>query len=436
MAATVEVLSELERKVDLSVSIASVDVATESRLKGWAKTMKVPGFRPGKVPMRMVMQQYGAQARTEVIREALDKAFFDAVSGSDLRVAGQPQVEAKAGSDDVAAYEFSAKFEIYPKVVLADISALAVERPVASVTDADVENTIETLRKQRVQYKSVDRAADKGDRVMLDFVGTIDGVAFEGGSAKNFALVVGEGRMLPEFEAAMPGLAKGGSKSFEVNFPADYPGAEVAGKAAKFVVSASDVAEPQFPAVDGEFAKAFGVASGDVMALHAEVRQNLELELKRRTYAATRDQVLKALRDATPIAVPTALVANEATRMAKDAQQDLLSRGVAKENAQVSPSTFEPPARERVALGLIVSEAVRSNNLQAKPEQVLKFIEEAASSYENPAQVVSWYQSEPQRMAEFEALALEANVVDWVLAKAKVTDKPSSFSEIVGPRPA
>jgi trigger factor len=436
MAATVETISELERRVELAIPVSEVDTATESRLKTWARTVKMPGFRPGKVPLRMVAQQYGVQARTEVIREALDKAFSDALTGTALRVAGQPKVESKEGAANDAQYEFTATFEVYPTIALADVTTMNVEKPTATVTEADVDNTIETLRKQRITYKAVDRAANQGDRVMIDFVGTIDGVAFQGGSAKNFALVVGEGRMLPEFEAAMPGLAKGGSKSFDVNFPADYPGAEVAGKTAKFVVTATEVAEGVLPNVDGEFAKAFGVASSDVTQLRAEVRQNLELELKRRSYAMTRDRVLKALREATPVAVPNALAANEAIRMAEDATKDMMSRGVPKENAQVSPSTFEPAARERVALGLIVSEAVRTHSLHATPEQVRKYVEEAASSYEMPEQVVSWYYQDRQRLAEFEALSLESNVVDWVLSKAKVSEKSMSFQEIVTPTAA
>jgi trigger factor len=436
MAATVETISELERRVELAIPVSEVDTATESRLKAWARTVKMAGFRPGKVPMKMVAAQYGAQARTEVLREALDKAFADALSATSFRVAGQPRVEAKQGAANDATYEFTATFEVYPTIQLADISAIAVEKPTATVTEADVDNTIETLRKQRVSYKAVDRAANHGDRVMIDFVGTVDGVAFQGGSAKNFALVVGEGRMLPEFEAAMPGLAKGGSKSFDVNFPSDYPGKEVAGKAAKFVVTATEVAEPLLPTVDIEFAKAFGVASGDLAQLRAEVRQNLELELKRRSYAMTRDRVLKALREATPVAVPNALAANEAIRMAQDATQDMIKRGVPKDNAQVSPSTFEPAARERVALGLIVSEAVRTHNLHATPEQVRNYVDEAASSYEAPEQVVSWYYADRQRLAEFEALSLESNVVDWVLSKAKVTEKPMTFQEVVAPAQA
>jgi trigger factor len=431
--AAVEVVSELERRVALVVPVKTVDDGAMNRLKSWSRTIKMPGFRPGKVPMKMIVSQHGAQARSEVLREEIDRAFSAAVTGSDLRIAGQPKVEPREGANDETQFEFVASFEVYPKVALGDVATLAVERPVASVEEADVDNTIETLRKQRVEYKSIDRAADKGDRVIVDFEGKLDGVAFPGGTAKDFALIVGEGRMLPQFDAAMPGMAKGGTRMFDVDFPADYPGADVAGKKAEFSVTVKEVAEAILPPVDVAFAKAFGVADGDLSKLRSEVRQNLELELKRRTYSMTRDQVLKAVRDATPIAVPNSLVANEAIRMAESAQQDMLQRGVSKENAQVSPSTFQEMARERVALGLIVSEVVRTNGLHAKPEQVRKYVEEAASSYENPEQVVSWYNQDPQRMAEFEALALESNVVDWVLAKAKVTDKAVPFAQLMAP---
>ncbi len=432
--AAVEVVSELERRVALVIPVAAVETGAESLLKSWSRSVKMPGFRPGKVPMKMVAAQHGAQARSDTLRDLIDREFGKALEGSDVRIAGQPKVEPKDGADDASQFEFVASFEIYPKVAIGDIAALTVERPVASVTDADIDNTIDTLRKQRVEYKSVDRAADKGDRVIVDFEGKLDGVAFPGGTAKDFAVVVGEGRMLPQFDAALPGMAKGGTRMFDVDFPADYPGADVAGKKAEFTVTAKEVAEAVLPPVDIAFAKAFGIADGDLTKLRSEVKQNLELELKRRTYSMTRDQVLKAVREATPIAVPNALVANEAIRMAEMAQQDMIQRGMKKEDAHVSPSNFQEMARERVALGLIVSEVVRSNSLQAKPEQVRKYVEEAASSYENPEQVVSWYAQDKTRMAEFEALALESNVVDWVLGKAKVTDKAVPFAELMAPQ--
>jgi trigger factor len=422
--AAVEVVSELERRVALIIPVTAVETGAESLLKSWSRSVKMPGFRPGKVPMKMVAAQHGPQARSDTLRDLIDREFGKALEGSDLRIAGQPKVEPKDGANDASQFEFIASFEVYPKVALGDIAALSVERPVASVTDVDIDSTIDTLRKQRVEYKSVDRAADKGDRVIVDFEGKLEGVVFPGGTAKDFAVVVGEGRMLPQFDAALPGMAKGGTRMFDVDFPADYPGADVAGKKAEFTVTAKEVAEAVLPPVDVAFAKAFGIADGDLTKLRSEVKQNLELELKRRTYSMTRDQVLKA----------NSLVANEAIRMAEMAQQDMLQRGVSKENAQVSPSTFEEMARERVALGLIVAEVVRSNSLQAKPEQVRKYVEEAASSYENPEQVVSWYAQDKTRMAEFEALALESNVVDWVLAKANVTDKAVPFAELMAPQ--
>ena len=254
--AAVEVVSELERRVALVVPVTAVESGAEVLLKSWARTVKAPGFRPGKVPMKMVAAQYGAQARSDTLRDQIDRAFAKALEGSELRIAGQPKVEPKDGADNAAQFEFVANFEVYPKVAVGDMASLAVERPVASVTDADVDATIDTLRKQRVEYKSVERAADKGDRVIVDFEGKLDGVAFPGGTAKDYALVVGEGRMLPQFDAAIPGLAKGGTRMFDVDFPADYPGADVAGKKAEFTVTAKEVAEAVLPPVDVAFAKA------------------------------------------------------------------------------------------------------------------------------------------------------------------------------------
>jgi trigger factor len=431
MQSAIEVISELERSVQISIPTSDINNETEKRLKKLSKTVKMAGFRPGKVPLSMVTKQYGPEVRMEVLQDSVGAAFGAAVESQSFRIAGNPNFEPvkDSAADQMA---FIAKFEIYPEVKLPDVSGLSIERPIVTIGDEDIDRTLQTLQKQRVSYSPTDRAAEATDRIMIDFAGKIDGVAFQGGSAENFAMVVGEGRMLPEFEKAVVGLKAGESKSFNLTFPGDYPGAEVAGKTAEFTVTANAISEANFPPVDAEFAKQFGVASGDIAQLRSEVSQNLNLELKRRVFSNTRDQVLKGLRENTSLALPKVLVQNEAMRLTEEAYRDMQQRGMDGQGAELNPSMFEQQASDRVALGLIVSEMVKLHNLQATPEQVRAMLTEAASTYEQPEQVVAWYYQDPQRLGEFEALSLESNVVDWVIKNAKVSDKPQSFAQLMG----
>lgn len=432
MSTQIEQLSTLERRFTMSIPVAAIETETETRIKRLARTVKMSGFRPGKVPLKMVASTYGPQVRSEVLSDEVNKSFGAVVDANNLRVAGYPRIEAKADNADTTNFQFTATFEVFPEVQFADLSALSIERPVVEVTDEDINRTIETLRKQRVRYEAKDGASVDGDRLIVDFTGEIDGVPFQGGSAKDFAMVPGERRMLPEFEAAALGLKKGESKTFDLTFPADYFGKDVAGKTAKFVLTAKEVSAPILPEVDAEFARAFGVAGGSVDALRDEVRGNLELERKRRVFQNVREQVFKGLRTQATLEVPKALIAAEAERMAQSAMEELKSRGARDGEAQVSASTFEPAASERVAMGLIVGELVRANNLQVTPQQVRALLNEQAQSYEKPEQVVAWYYQDERRLAEFEAVALEQNVVDHVLNNAKVTDKPLPFTDLIG----
>lgn len=432
MSTQIEQLSTLERRFTMSIPVAAIESETESRIKRLARTVKMSGFRPGKVPVKMVASTYGPQVRSEVLSDEVNKNFGAVVEQNQLRVAGYPRIEPKADAADAANFQFTATFEVFPEVQFADLGALAIERPIVEVSDEDVNRTIETLRKQRVRYEPKDGASVDGDRVIVDFAGEIDGVAFQGGSAKDFAMVLGERRMLPEFETAAHGLTKGETKTFELTFPADYFGKDVAGKTAKFVLTAKEVSAPVLPEVDSEFAKAFGVFGGSVDALKAEVRGNLELERKRRVFQSVRDQVFRGLRTQATLEVPKALVAAEADRMVQAAIEEMKSRGGKEADAQLSPSTFEPAATDRVAMGLIVGELVRANNLQATPQQVRALLNEQAQSYEKPEQVVAWYYQDERRLSEFEAVALEQNVVDFVLTKAKVSEKVVPFAELIG----
>jgi trigger factor len=435
MAANVESLGALERRLQMSVPTAQLQREVDERLKKLARNVKMPGFRPGKVPMKIVEQTYGAQVRNEVTGDAVQKAFIDAVKEANLKVAGYPRIEPKKDAAPAGAVEFSATFEVYPEFKVGDVAAASIERPQVELDDAAIDKTIEVLRKQRTTFARVERAAQDGDRLTVDFDGSIGGEPFQGGKAAGFAFVLGEGRMLPEFETAARGMSAGGSKTFELAFPADYHGKEVAGKTASFTLALKQVDEPRLPALDAEFAKSLGVADGDLGKMRAEVRQNVEREVHKRVEERLKQQALDTLLAATPLELPKALVAQETQELVQRAAADLQARGVKLEKLPVDPQTFEAAAKRRVALGLIIAELARAEKLQPRPADVRALIEQEAASYESPAEVVKWFYMQPQRLSEMEGLALEGNVVKWVLAKAQVVDKPLPFDELMGGKP-
>jgi trigger factor len=432
MQTNLETIGQLERRLSVAVPVATIETEIGKRLARLAKTVKVAGFRPGKVPMKMVAQQYGPQVRSEVIGDAVQTSFAEAMRGQNLRIAGYPRIEPKEASSD-GQLEFQATFEVYPEVRIGDLAGASIERPVAEVAAADIDHTIDVLRKQRIRYEPVARPVQAGDRVIVDFTGTIDGVEFAGGQAKDFPIVLGENRMLPEFEAALTGLSTGESRTFPLTFPADYHGKEVAGKAAQFALTVKSVDEGKLPAVDDEFAKAFGVASGSVDELRAEIGQNLALELKRKIEGRVKEQAFAALRSKAEFALPKSLIEIEADGMMRKMADDLMRQGMKAEDVKLSPELFRASAEERVALGLAVGELVRAEGLAAKPDQVKALVAEAAQTYEQPEAVVRWHFEKAERLAEFEALAVERNVVEWILARARVVDKPSTFADLMGP---
>jgi len=432
MAANVENLGTLERRVSMRVPVQDIEKQVDARLKQLARNVKMPGFRPGKVPMKIVAQTYGPQVRNEVLGDAVQKSFSDAVKEANLRVAGYPKIEKKEDGSSDQALEFSATFEIYPEVKLGDVSGAAIEHPRVAVDDAAVARTLEVLRKQRTKFVAASRPAQDGDRLTVDFRGTIDGVAFEGGTAENFIFALGEGRMLPQFDAAARGMSAGGTKSFSLRFPDDYHGRDVAGKEASFTITLKNVDEARLPEIDAEFAKSLGVADGDVDKMRAEIRANVEREVKKRVDARLKNQVMEALLAATPIELPKALIEMEAQQLLQRAAQDLQSRGVKPEQLQLSTEQFSGAARRRVALGLIIAELARAENLQPKPAEVRALVEQEAQSYESPAEVVKWFYMQRDRLSEMEAMALEANVVKWVLSKANVQEKDMAFDELMG----
>jgi trigger factor len=430
--ANVETLGILERRVSMSVPVADIEKQVGERLKKLARDVRMPGFRPGKVPMKMVEQTYGPQVRNEVLGDAVQKSFSDVVKQANLKVAGYPKIEAK-GEPNEKALEFSATFEVYPEVKVGDLAAITVEQPKTAVGDADVDKTIEILRKQRMRFAPASRPAQDGDRLVVDFDGSIDGAPFDGGKAAGFQFVLGEGRMLPEFETAARGLAAGESRTFKLKFPDEYHGKAVAGKEASFDLKLQQIEEPQLPALDAEFAKALGVADGDLDKMRSEVRANVEREVKKRVDARLKQQALQALIDATPLELPKSLVEAESQALVERAAAELQSRGMKPEQLPaLDPSAFADTAKRRVALGLIIGELARSEGLQPKPAEVRAMVEQEAQTYESPAEVVKWFYMQPQRLQEMEGAALEANVVKWVLSKAKVQDKDIAFDDLMG----
>ena len=434
MTNTIETVSGLERRLNMAVPRAEIDRQVGERLKRLANTVRMPGFRPGKVPLKLVAQQYEGQVRGEVIGDAVQKAFTDAVQTQNLRVAGYPKIEPKdAAGGSADAIEFSALFEIYPEVTLGDLANAGVERRTLTVGDAEIDRTIESLRKQRVTYEAVDRPSENGDRLTVDFTGRIDGVEFQGGAAKDFPVVLGEKRMLPEFEAALAGMRGGESKTFLVTFPADYHGKDVAGKTASFEVKVSKVESPRLPEVDAEFARSLGVADGDLAKMRGEIRDNVEREVRQRLASMTKQKVMQAILDSTKVELPKSLVEMEQDRMVENARADLARRGLKNvESFPIDKAIFKDQAERRVALGLVIGELIKHHSLAAKPEQVRKLVEEHARTYEQPFEVVKWVYSQPERLAEFEGLAVEENVVNWVLSKARVEAKPIAFDELMG----
>ena len=438
IATTIETLSQLERRLNVAVPRAQIEGEIEKRLARLAKTVKLPGFRPGKVPLKMVVQQYGPSVRSDVISDAVQTSFNDAVREQNLKVAGYPRIEPRQGAGSAheaadGAFEFSAVFEVYPEIKLGDIASIAIDRPQVEVTPADIDRTLEVLRKQRAVFEPVAHGAQIGDRTLVDFTGTIDGVEFPGGQARNFAINLGEGHMLPEFEVALQGAATGESREFSLTFPADYHGKEVAGKTAQFSLTVKQVNAPDVPPLDSAFATAFGIKSGNVDDLRTEVETNLKLELKRKLDAMLKDQALKGLRQTSQLTLPKSLVDQEALQLARRMAANLQQQGMKPEDIKLTPQMFRPQAEERVALGLILAEVVRDKNLEARPEQVRALVQDVAQTYEQPDAVVRWHFEQPERLNEFEALAVERNVVEWVLGQARVIDKPTTFEALMGP---
>lgn len=429
---SVETVSALERRLNASIPQQAIRSQVANRLKHIGRTAKLAGFRPGKVPAKVLEQHYGAQAHQEALGEALQQSFAEAAQASNLKVAGYPQFEIKTNDLHAEQIEYSATFEVYPEVVMGDLGGESIERAVYELSQGDVENTITTLRKQRATFEKVDRAAQAEDQVRIDFTGKLNGEVFQGGEAKDYPFQLGMGRMLPEFEAAITGMKAGETKSFDMTFPENYHGKDVAGKQVTFTITLNSVEAPKLPEVDAEFVKSLGVADGDVAKLEEEIRSNLSREVSRRLKVRNKDASMDALLKVAQFDLPKSLVEWEVQNLMQQTAKDMEARGMKMKGMTLPPELFKERAEKRVKLGLILADLVQKHDLKAKPEQVRAMVDDYAQSYDQPEDVVRWYYSNPSHLQEIENLVLEDNVVTWAMGQAKTTDKAVTFNELMG----
>jgi trigger factor len=435
MSSTVEVISKLERRMTVTVPMQSIEEEVSQRIKQYSRTAKMPGFRPGKVPAKIVEQQYGAQARNEAMTNAVERSFSESVAENKLRIAGYPNIEQKPFNPTDKEFQYVATFEVFPEVEMGDLSKVKIEKPVLEVTEADVKRTIDVLVKQRVTFSSVKRASKEGDKVSISFTAHMDGKEVESTGDRSIDLVLGEGGRIAEFDAQITGEKSGAQKKFDIKYPKDHKPEQLAGKKVSYDLTIKDVAEPVLPKVDKEFAKALGVADGSLDVMNKEIKESLEQEVAKRVSQVTKEQVFEALVKNAKFEVPHGLVAVEMNRLMQVTAQNLQQRGVDLNTVKLEPAMFEEQAKRGTLLRLILAEIVNKNNLQANADQIRAMVDQFSNSYEKPQEVVDWYYADASRLDEPAALATEQNVVDWVLKTAKVTDKKVKFEEFMSGQP-
>jgi trigger factor len=427
MQVSVESISKLERRMQVQVPAERVSKEIAERLKNLSRTARLNGFRPGKAPIKVIRQQFGMQVHREVIGELLQSSFAEAVTEKQLSPAGSPRIEPQS-IDEGQDLKYVATFEVFPEVALQPMDSLELERVTADVTESDIDAMVERLRKQQMKYSPVTRPAALGDKVTVDFVGAIDGVEFAGGKGENIAIVLGEGRMLPELEQGLVGAAPGDHRDINVNFPADYRATELAGKLAVFHVAVKGVEEPTLPELDEEFCKAFGVTEGGIPKLREDVAANMRRELEQNLRNRNKTAVLEKLYQANPIEVPNALLESQI----RDMQIEAMRRSGAKDVSQAPPrEPLVEPARRRVALGLLMNDVIRRENLVVDPKRANERLDEMVGAYGDAAALKRAYQQNADAMRQVENLALEDQVVDWILEHAKVRERASTFKELM-----
>ncbi len=431
MQVSIESGEGLERRMTVELPAEKVDGEVDRRLKELSRKVKLHGFRPGKVPLTVVRQRFAGNVRGEVFGEMVQSSFFEAVAQENLKPAGEPKIEAKR--DGGQGYRYTAIFEVLPEIALAAMERLSIQRPSAEIKDADVAKMVDKLRRQRTTWNPVGRGAQAEDLVKISFKGSIDGEPFDGGEAEDVPLVIGSKRMIDGFEAGLIGAVVGDERTLDLQFPEDYRVEKLAGKPVRFEVSVSSVEEPVLPEVDEEFLRSLGITEGGVDALQKDVRQNMERELEQKTRALLKDRVMDALLEAHSIDVPKVMVDQESRRLQEQARNEVkASGGVGK--FELPLELFAEQAKRRVALGLLISEVVKQNGIDVDPQRVRRTIEEFASSYEQPEDVVKWYYNDREQLAAVESVVLEDQVVDWVLQQAAVEEQPAEFDELMETR--
>lgn len=432
MQVSLETTSGLERRLTITLPADQIDGAVNKRLQEMSRRVRLDGFRPGKVPMKVVKRRYGAGARQEVLGEMMQASFVEAIQQEKLNPAGAPSVEPKTDAEGEE-FSFVATFEVYPEIALNEFSGIQVERPVAEVQDGDIDEMIETLRKQSSTFEEVERAAEQGDQITFDYAGTKDGEAFEGGSAEGATLELGSGRMIPGFEDGLVGVSTGEEKVLELTFPEDYQAKELAGQAVEFACKVHKVAAPALPALNEEFFARFGVQEGGVEEFRAEVSKNMERELRQAIKSKVKNQVMDGLLAIHDIDVPSALTGQEIDRMREQAVQQFGGAQGGFDPKQLPAELFESDAKKRVALGLLIGEVVKQREVKVDDDRVRTMIEEMASAYQEPRQVVDWYYSNEEQLSQVKYVVLEEQVVDTILDAAQVTDKQCSYQEAIKP---
>lgn len=432
MQVSVESAGGLQRKLTVAVPEDTIQQAVQTRLQNLTRTVKIKGFRPGKVPLKVVQQHYGSQVRQEVLGEVIQSSFYEAVSREKLRPASSPDISTQQATTGEG-LEYTATFEVYPDIELADVSGTTIERTISEITEADLDEMIDTIRKQQVQWEVADKAAEQGDQITVDFKGMIDGEAFAGGTGEDMAVEIGKGRMIKGFEEGLEGLKAEEEKTLELTFPEEYHAKELAGKDVQFEIKVKKVEVAKLPEIDEEFAKKMGVADGDVRKFREDVKNNMQRELDGRLKNTVKQAVMDKLLEINKIDIPAALIQQESEVLLKQMQNNLIQQGMQPNQLKMDGSMFKDQAEKRVALGLIMSELVKQQDIKADAAKVRDYIEQLAGGYEKPDEVVKWYYSDKQRLAEVESIVMEEQIVDWILDRATIKDKPVAFKTLMYP---
>lgn len=430
MQVSVESTNSLERRLTIILAEDRISNAVDSRLKDLSRRVKIKGFRPGKVPMRVIQRQYGKQVRSEVVNDLVQSSFYEAIDQEKLRPAGAPQIDSKRAMTGDG-LEYTAIFEVYPEIKPADVSGIKIEKPTTEITETDIDTMIESIREQHKIWQPVERSAQEGDQLSIDFSGSINGEPFEGNSASGMKLELGTAQMIPGFEEGLIGAEAGEEKSLEVTFPENYHVSSLAGQPAKFDVRVNAVAEGKLPEVDEQFVLKLGIKEGDVVQMRDELRGSMQRDLDTTLESRLKYNVMEKLLEINKFDIPKALITGESQVLMEQMVKNLQAKGMRHEDIKLDPSMFTQQAERRVSLGLILSEIVKIQGFKAESSQLKTRVEEIAKSYEHPEEIIKWYYGDQQRLAEIESAILEKQVVEWALEQAEITENNCTFSELM-----